>query len=750
MKKYFYFFICFLFSFINYAIAITLDESFESDNLNWLINSYGNGGAYSIENGYLVLEVNGGSDGYMGKGDSFEITLDESLNLQNSIVEFNIEEIVREQIDNNKENISFYFKILSSDKSSSISVYFSGMHSGYHPDLSGWDYYNIYHGHRFYIYEYLDGTNSRTETIELNTEIKYNFDFKFYYAQDHYVIEYKDNQKQQYNTIHTNFNQYENVNLQFGIGSGDGGYTRKNGYGKFRTNYLKIYPSTPDCITQSERDALIDLFNSTNGQNWNNNLFWLGNQCTECSWYGVSCDESKHIISLHLYSNNLNGEIPSTIKNLIHLKSLILHNNKLTGNIPIELFELEQLESVTLNDNNLSNSLISFTKYFIQEQLNNNSIVWDIFNDGKKGIPEAIDALKHVSGFYSKEIIKDKVLFESSSLSGVSKAILYNDEIAMLFTENAGHPQGYPDSSDFSNLNLLVGESIIAIDDTGRSDCAFSSDLVLTNDNRIAIAYQKWAGYSYAFDSPYKIFDGSSIILDQLIFDDANWGYYTTLDLNISNNVPHVIQFGHSGYFLNYSTNSNGSWTNTNISGNGIYYSYPTLKLDKYGKPHVLTSQLSNDNGILKHWYINSSNNWESETIASDSNGHGNIEFNDNTVYAIYVNKNGNLILLIKENENWRSEIIDTGFLPEMVYRNERVKVSLTGDIYSVIQTDSKVFAYKKQETNWQKIEVHSELSLETNYRYGSKPPTILSRSNNIIVVYADKSKIYATTLMFR
>lgn len=151
--------------------------------------------------------------------------------------------------------------------------------------------------------------------------------------------------------------------------------------------------------------------------------------------------------------------------------------------------------------------------------------------------------------------------------------------------------------------------------------------------------------------------------MDQLIFDNQNWGYYTSLDISSSDNTAHVIQFSHSGYYLNYSTDEGGCWTNSNISGSGTYYHYPTLTVDNVGIPHILTSQLSNNDGTLRHWYINASDVWENETITSDSNGHGNIVFNDNVLYGIYVNQNGELKLIVKENDNWQSEIIDSGFL---------------------------------------------------------------------------------------
>jgi len=42
-------------------------------------------------------------------------------------------------------------------------------------------------------------------------------------------------------------------------------------------------------IPEIERDALIALYNSTDGANWSDNTNWLGAVGTECNWLGVDC-----------------------------------------------------------------------------------------------------------------------------------------------------------------------------------------------------------------------------------------------------------------------------------------------------------------------------------------------------------------------------------------------------------------------------------------------------------------------------
>jgi len=56
-------------------------------------------------------------------------------------------------------------------------------------------------------------------------------------------------------------------------------------------------------IPASERQVLIDLYNSTNGANWTNNTGWLGAVGTECSWYGITCDSTQsHVTNFTVFS----------------------------------------------------------------------------------------------------------------------------------------------------------------------------------------------------------------------------------------------------------------------------------------------------------------------------------------------------------------------------------------------------------------------------------------------------------------
>ncbi len=111
-------------------------------------------------------------------------------------------------------------------------------------------------------------------------------------------------------------------------------------------------------IPQSQRDALIALYQSTNGQEWVGKLNWLGAAGTECDWYGVSCDDSDaNIAGIELTFNNLKGTLPPSIGALTKLRVLNLSENHLSGAIPHEIGQLTELQSLYLSYNELSGRL---------------------------------------------------------------------------------------------------------------------------------------------------------------------------------------------------------------------------------------------------------------------------------------------------------------------------------------------------------------------------------------------------------
>ncbi|ETR71714.1 MAG: hypothetical protein OMM_02282 [Candidatus Magnetoglobus multicellularis str. Araruama] len=105
-----------------------------------------------------------------------------------------------------------------------------------------------------------------------------------------------------------------------------------------------------------ERNALMSLYNSTNGDHWTDKTKWNGDKGTECSWYGVTCSDN-HITHINLNNNQLTGQLPPQIYGLGWLKELHLSSNKLNGAIPEEVSQLTHLELLDLSHNDFSGEL---------------------------------------------------------------------------------------------------------------------------------------------------------------------------------------------------------------------------------------------------------------------------------------------------------------------------------------------------------------------------------------------------------
>ena len=109
-------------------------------------------------------------------------------------------------------------------------------------------------------------------------------------------------------------------------------------------------------IPQAECEALVALYNGTNGANWSNNSGWLDTN-TPCNWHGVTCSAG-HVTRLSLGDDKqLSGSIPPELGNLTNLQALLLWNNQLSGSIPAELGNLTNLQYLDLDNNQLSGSI---------------------------------------------------------------------------------------------------------------------------------------------------------------------------------------------------------------------------------------------------------------------------------------------------------------------------------------------------------------------------------------------------------
>ena len=108
--------------------------------------------------------------------------------------------------------------------------------------------------------------------------------------------------------------------------------------------------------SNSDREILTSLYNSTNGPNWTYKSNWLSDAPLD-KWHGIRTNEVGRVIQIRLTQNNLQGSIPKELGQLDMLEILSFFSNRLGGTIPKELGSLENLGSLWLSSNDLSGTL---------------------------------------------------------------------------------------------------------------------------------------------------------------------------------------------------------------------------------------------------------------------------------------------------------------------------------------------------------------------------------------------------------
>lgn len=161
-----------------------------------------------------------------------------------------------------------------------------------------------------------------------------------------------------------------------------------------------------DCATvtdvpQTECEALVALYESTNGAGWKYNTNWLTTTTVE-DWWEVYVSDG-HVISVALSLNNLTGRIPKELSQLSAMWALHLHSNQLSGSIPPELGQIRALSSLKLNDNQLSGSIPKELGQIINLQY-----LYLQSNQLSGGIPKELGQLRYLRALY----------FYSNQLSG--------------------------------------------------------------------------------------------------------------------------------------------------------------------------------------------------------------------------------------------------------------------------------------------------------------------------------------------
>jgi Leucine-rich repeat (LRR) protein len=217
-------------------------------------------------------------------------------------------------------------------------------------------------------------------------------------------------------------------------------------------------------ILTSEYNALLSLYDSTNGSGWYRSYNWKTGGDVEY-WYGISL-EGVHVTIINLGNNELEGSIPPQIAEFSQLIELQLDGNQLTGIIPDEIYDLSNLELLNLGKNQFTGS--------ISPDLSNLSLLkkFTIHDNQLDGLPD-FSSLNNLEFINIKE---NHFTFEDIEPNiGVSSGSFYYSPQAMIgevvsFSPNTGAPvelsatvggeqnvyQWYKDGSPVANSDSAV------------------------------------------------------------------------------------------------------------------------------------------------------------------------------------------------------------------------------------------------------------------------------------------------------
>ena len=153
-------------------------------------------------------------------------------------------------------------------------------------------------------------------------------------------------------------------------------------------------PPAASGSVETDREALVALYNATDGENWYYNANWLSDAPLG-EWEGVTTNDDGRVVVLYLSNNFLSGEIPPELGSLSNLTALSLDTNAFSGEIPPELGSLSNLAELDLRNNALSGeipaelgSLSNLTHLRLLSNLTNPRL---LFNDLSGCVPSSLE-----------------------------------------------------------------------------------------------------------------------------------------------------------------------------------------------------------------------------------------------------------------------------------------------------------------------------------------------------------------------
>jgi len=219
-----------------------------------------------------------------------------------------------------------------------------------------------------------------------------------------------------------------------------------------------VFTISPLMPPAAERQALIDLYNSTGGDSWWYRSGWktapldadgFAMRGTENTWYGVTTDAANMtVLKIDLAANNLTGFLPPSLSSLPNLTELRLLYNRITGTIPPQIGNLSHLQHLSLCANKFTSlpaelgNLKSLRQLdvtanqitgSIPAELGNLTSLEELYLDGNQltgSIPAEIGNLSHLEELHLEfNQLTGSIPVELGNLANLGAVYLYNNQL---------------------------------------------------------------------------------------------------------------------------------------------------------------------------------------------------------------------------------------------------------------------------------------------------------------------------------
>ena len=227
-------------------------------------------------------------------------------------------------------------------------------------------------------------------------------------------------------------------------------------------------------VTVAECEALVALYNSTDGDNWSPyNTNWGANN-NPCTWENAICPDHGDVgpvtAILFIGGNHMSGTLPAELGNLFGLTGILFQfNPELTGPIPPELGNLANLVAMHLDFNALTGPIPATLGNLADLEILNLAR-----NQLTGGIPSELGGLESLL----------RLELQDNALTGVvplQVAVLGDGLLTCDFTGNAGLSvpdiQAYRDA-DFDGDGMICGLGFASAEDIGEDAVDSLDELV--------------------------------------------------------------------------------------------------------------------------------------------------------------------------------------------------------------------------------------------------------------------------------